>query len=158
MDGTCDSLCLLTCAFADATGRPIAGTERLFRRRTASVLPLFESLSLPPGAQPAFVVVTGETRTREVVAVNRVPLRWEAQETAVASGGEQADWIGLSGEALRRAVEDLYPIARPSEKGTIERVIPTAAEPMLRSFVTEFMVSRFPEDPGQGCVGKVFGE
>ena len=150
MDGTGDSLCLLTCAFADATGRPIAGTERLFRRRTASVLPLFESLSLPPGAQPAFVVVTGETRTREVVAVNRVPLRWEVQETAVASGGERADWIGLSGEALRRAVEDLYPIARPSEKGTIERVIPTAAEPMLRSFVTEFMVSRFPEDPGQG--------
>jgi len=146
MDGTGDSLCLLTCAFADATGKPLPGTERLFRRRTGPVLPLFETLTLPENVLPAGVIVTGETRTREVVAVNRVPLFLEV----AAPVGGQDDWIGLHGEALRRAVEDLYPLAQPSEKGTIERVVPTASEPMLRSFVTEFMTARYPDAPAQG--------
>jgi len=146
MDQTGDSLCLLTCSFADASGLPIPGTERLFRRKTAPVLPLFESLPVPAGLRPHAVVVTAETRNRNVIAVNRVPLRLEAAPAAPSAG--EASWIRISGPALRRAVEDLYPIAQPTEKGTIDRVLPTAEEAVLRSFVEDFWISRFPDSPG----------
>jgi GWxTD domain-containing protein len=154
-----DSMFLLVAEFVDATGNPIAGTTRYFRKRLEPTVPLFEAIPWPADSahrtSVAILSLRAETRNREPIASIEIPAPVGASLDRPFP--DRYRWSEAVGEALWRDSVALLahlglhvPRATASQRHTIQNTLGGVSQAMLQGFLMAFWEQHTPEAPLSG--------
>jgi GWxTD domain-containing protein len=146
-----DSAFLVIAGFEDKNGNWAEGTQRFFRKKGASVLPLMESIPVP---SPGIYNLTVQVQTPQQEPVMGRKLAVEVVGSAVQDAAEAAAvlspfvQIHNDRDSLLMMLETLLPIAEANERRSIEYSLQESGLRPLQAFLDQFWSSRNPENPG----------
>ncbi len=142
---------LLVAGFREPGGDWVESTRRYIRKKGGAVLPVLESVPVPPSGlyelvlevqSPAQVLLMARSLFVEVVGT-------ADQNAAVAAGSLSPFALAYqSKDSLYAALETLLPIADAGERRTIEYTLSAADLRPMQAFLDQFWTVRHPDDPG----------